>query len=458
MLRKSTYKRGFFLHHWTLTNEAWEHYEFLKESQWWSKARLTEHQIHRLNCLIAKCKKDNNFYADRLPDRIVDLSDLKKIPTVSKGDLAKALTAGKFNKCDNPVGRTGGSTGMNFSFLMTVDSLNMRWGTTQRCYEWTGYRFGERCFRLWHSTLGLDKTQAFKEKLDAFWSNRKFYPVFELNDNTMEKLVRDIMRKKPFLLDGYAESLHVLAEYIQKTQANPALCSRLYDAGIRGIVSSAQTLEEKSRKLIEKSFGCPVFNKYGAREFSGIAYQCNHMNGMHVCGESYIVEVDNERKDGSGDVLITDLYNDAMPFIRYRLGDIVTLEKDDSCECGRHTQIIKKVVGRKPVAIRGANGVFMPGTFFPHYFKDYEDIGFFQVIQEKLNSILIKLVPSHEGSIKKSTIEKIQSDMYKYFGTGTELIIEEVAKIPLTKVGKKPQAVRGMFFSDEDMETISNPK
>lgn len=435
-LRRSTYRRAFGLHHWTLTNGAWDAYERMLESQWWSRQRMEEYQVARLNDLFRHCHETRNFYASRVPQRINSLDELGRIEPVSKADLTAALNSGKFPGAF-PGGTTGGSTGVAFRFMMTPHSLDLRWGATMRGHEWTGYRFGEPCARLWHSTLGMTVKQAAKEMLDAIWSNRRFYPVFKMDDANMRKFIRQIQKARPTLIEGYAEALNVLARFIEQSEHRS-----LYDAGVKAVLSSAQTLEPETASLIERAFGCRVFNKYGAREFSGIAYQCDRVGPMHVVNESYVVEVVNPDENGDGDVLVTDIQNTAMPFIRYRLGDIVRMG-NGVCSCGRETQTIEKVVGRKPTVIIGANGVRMPGTYFPHYFKDFPEIDQFQVVQTMPGSVAINLVLSGNAV---AVCRKIRAEIASQLGMEQPCVaVRAVDEIKLTKVGKKPQAVIGFY-------------
>ena len=98
------------------------------------------------------------------------------------------------------------------------------------------------------------------------------------------------------------------------------------DLGQRPFYSSSQVLPDQSRRMIEETFGCGVFDKYGSREFSGIAYECDFHSGHHVMDESYIVEIlkngEPARPGEIGEVVITDLNNFCLPYIRYRIGDL----------------------------------------------------------------------------------------------------------------------------------------
>src|SRR6185295_20378238 len=120
-----------------------------------------------------------------------------------------------------------------------------------------------------------------------------------------------------------------------------------------------------SRQIIESNFQCGVFDKYGSREFSGIAYECEAHEGHHIVAENYIVEI---LKDGVpaepgelGEVVITDLNNFCMPLIRYRVGDLaVAMDNTKTCPCGRGLPRIGRIEGRTQAIIFGPNGLFMP--------------------------------------------------------------------------------------------------
>src|SRR5262249_2282364 len=153
-------------------------------------------------------------------------------------------------------------TGEPFVCFVDRKQLEIRWAATLRAQEQTGYRFGDPTVRLWHQTLGMSKSQIRKERLDAWLCNRTFVPVFKLFGKNLAQMVQVIEDARRVLLDGSAEALALLAHFIAARggmAVNP-----------RAVMSSAQTLPEASRRTIEAAFGCKVFDKYGAREFSGI--------------------------------------------------------------------------------------------------------------------------------------------------------------------------------------------
>ena len=110
--------------------------------------------------------------------------------------------------------------------------------------------------------------------------------------------------------------------------------------------------------------------------------------------ESYIVELlvdDRPAKPGEiGEVVITDLNNFSVPLIRYRIGDLaMAVDETQSCPCGRYLSRIGRIEGRTHAIVYCANGTWLPGSFFLHFFKDYEHaIRFFQIQQEEKGSLV----------------------------------------------------------------------
>src|SRR5205823_1358723 len=138
---------------------------------------------------------------------------------------------------------------------------------------------------------------------------------------TEERLLafhRDLLRRRPRVLQAYARSALLFARYLEHNGLTPWRP--------HSIVTSAEVLEPEERALVERVFGCRVFNRYGCREVSVIASECDAHQGMHVMAEGLLVEI--ETPDGPaapgvmGNLLVTDLLNFAMPMIRYRIGDL----------------------------------------------------------------------------------------------------------------------------------------
>lgn len=448
-LRMNIYYATMPLHAWLLRSSSKQIFLALRKTQFADASALAEFQLSQLQRIIWHAYVNVPYYRNAfkktgvVPQEIRTLEDIQKLPLLSKDDVANNVHYGLFET--NPDWKklhkivTSGSTGRPSTSYAEQAQLEIRQGSTLRSAEWTGWRIGDRQMRLWHQTLGMSSVQAFKEKFDAFLLKRKFIPAFELTEEALGKLVQQIEDYKPVLMDGYAESLNFLASY---TKSGHQISHKP-----KALMSSAQMLTTQTRDEIEGAMGCKVYDKYGAREFSGIAYECAS-GSKHVVGDSYLVEilVNNKKAkiDEVGEVVITDLNNFAVPMIRYRIGDLAVQVDQSLCECDRSFEKIGPIQGRTQALVHCANGRWIPGTFFAHFFKEYESqVLFFQVVQEvtgKFDLLVVKNVGwTSEGW------QHVVGDLREYVGD-TDLNVSFVDEIPLLKTGKRTPVVSKVKF------------
>ena len=132
------------------------------------------------------------------PSDIRSLDDLRKLPLLGKDDVRENLHFDLLS--DNHEKRkilkvtTSGSTGEPFVCYADQHQLEIRWAATQRSMEWTGYRFGDRCARLWHQTIGMSWPQILRERIDAWFNRRLFIPAFEMSDQNIASFVEQAAR------------------------------------------------------------------------------------------------------------------------------------------------------------------------------------------------------------------------------------------------------------------------
>lgn len=446
-LLKRAYFRTMPAHAWLLTRRTGDYYDELKRSQWLSPAHVRELQEMKLRRLIAHAYHHVGFYRERFdaaglrPEDIRGLADLERAPFLTKQDVRENLyfdlLSDNHHKSKILKITTSGSTGEPFVCFADQHQLEIRLATTLRAMEWTGWRFGDRQTRLWHQTLGMSWSQVVRERIDAWMLRRTFVPAFEMSEGAMQRFLDTLAASDPVLLDGYAESFNYLARHV--TKESTARVSP------RGIISSAQALPDDTRRAIEQAFRTRVFDKYGSREFSGIAYECNAHDGHHVMAESYVVEI---LKDGRparpgevGEVVITDLNNLCLPFIRYRIGDLAeAIAADAACACGRGLPRIGRIEGRVQSIVIGAGGQAIPGTYFSHLFKDYEHlVRQYQVIQEERGAIALKVVKGARFDAEQFEAALL-AELRRTLGVETRIDVEFVDLIPLVRTGKR-QAV-----------------
>jgi phenylacetate-CoA ligase len=158
----------------------------------------------------------------------------------------------------------------------------------------------------------------------------------------MPAYIRELERFQPVMISGYPSSLYPLALAFQKYA--------VAGLSVRAIYSTSETLFNSQRQVLEEAFGCKVFNAYGNSEMCGNIFECE-AGELHLRSEHSHIEI--LREDGvqcgpgeTGRLVCTNFSNRAFPLIRYDIGDIVIVSKDQTSKCGRGGVLIDNIVGR----------------------------------------------------------------------------------------------------------------
>ncbi len=443
------------LHSWSISRSAIKYYYELEQSQYFSKQEIREVQDKKLADIIQHAYQHVDYYRDLfdqhgiLPEEIKTVADLAKLPLLTKNDIRQnvhfGLLSDNHNKSKVRKINTSGSTGEPMTIYVDDFQLEMRWAASLRSAIWTGWQFGDKQARLWHQKIGMTRLQVFREHINALINRRLFIPAYELSNENLQKWIQKLEDYQPVLIDGYAESFNFLA-YYQKNCGFARLKPK-------AIISSAQELPLASREIIEQNFGCRVYDKYGSREFSGIAYEADVPGEHVVVSENYIVEIVDMNGQpvlpgGVGEILITDLNNRCMPLIRYRIGDLARAVDNDK-EFGTYPGLMRlgSIEGRTQAIIVAGNGRYLPGTFFAHFFKDYDHIiTHYQIIQEKIGEINLNLVKGIHFTDK--LFQDVFGQLKVHLGEESVINVEFVEHIPMGKTGKRQGSISRLNFDD----------
>ncbi|MEZ6150013.1 MAG: hypothetical protein R3C09_07810 [Pirellulaceae bacterium] len=412
----------------------------LEHSQWWTRQQLEELQFQRLRSMLEHCYQHSRYF-NRLwdagglhPSHLQSLSDFTRWPITSREtmrDCAKEIrTSLPGTGCVRK--RTGGSSGMPLEFLIDLAANERRIASSLRGYAWAGASPGTRQTHLWGMTLGAQsRMRSWKEHIyNRYLYRRDFINSFDVHEKETTSLVARINRYDPKIIVAYTTPLYCLARDIDQLG--------LKVAPPAAIIVGAEKLHDYQRKLIERVFAAPVFETYGSREFSLIGAECGRHQGLHLTMENLLIEVVDQ--DGTptpagqeGNIVVTDLFNVAMPFMRYAIGDraIAGLE---ACPCGRGLPLLRKISGRQLDVLITADGHRLAGEYFPHILKDYSAVRQFQVTQRQRDLIEMKFVVDRPwGDESRETLRRA---IQKSIGKSTTLLMSEVPSIPLTPAGK----------------------
>ena len=367
------------------------------------------------------------------PATIARERSLQKLPLLQRATITQQvqrLRATNISADRFVPNGTGGSTGEPLRFFDDREKAGWSDAAAWRSHRWYGVDVGDRCAYLWGSAFDLSRFQGLNGRLRARALNLLMLPAWELSERTASKFWTQLADFKPRLLLGYAGAVYEWARLLGE--------HREPITGLRAIVVSAETLYDDWRKVIERCFRVPVYNRYGGRDIHFVAQECPKRQGLHINSENVLVEI---VRDGQpvqpgelGEIVVTRLDNFAMPFIRYRSGDLgvmasLPVSVDALCHC-----LEKSKVGVQD-AIVTADGRIVSGLFFAHMMKDCPDVREFQIHQLALDRLLIAIVL--QGTQRFSSRERIERLVRHYMGSDTQIEFEIRDEIPFTPSGKR---------------------
>jgi phenylacetate-CoA ligase len=329
------------------------------------------------------------------PGAIRNLADLAALPILEKQDIQEqrdSMVTRDWPASDLVPNQTGGSSGTPLSFFVHRDRLHSRAAATLRHNRWAGWNLGDRVALLW----GAPRDRPAGSRKDCLRNllldRRLFLDAGHLTEARLATFAAALERFRPKVILAYAGAAALFARYLR------ARGGAVYRP--RSIITSAEVLEPGDRQLIEDTFGCPVFNRYGCREVSVIASECDHHTGLHTMAEGLVVEIVNAqgqpvRHGDVGSIVITDLLNRAMPLIRYRIGDLGAWDKGP-CPCGRSMPRLRTVAGRVTDFLVGGDSRLVSGVFLATYLVAHRpSLGQVQIMQEKAGQVLYRIRPGH---------------------------------------------------------------
>lgn len=372
--------------------------------------------------------------------------EIEKIPILTKEIIRnnwKELIAENTVKSEMIQNSTGGSTGEPLTFYQDNNYWALAVALDAYVRSWWDIKPYDKTAWIW----GADREFSdltIRERIYNWLQRVKSLNAFRMTESELLAFCKDLAQWKPPYLMGYSSALEAMAR-----------CARKYcldDITFKAIRSSAEMLWPYQRNEIEEVFNCPVFNFYGSREVNNIAAEDPICRKLHLISTWRLVEITNEAGQSqplgsAGFIIVTDLSNYAMPFIRYQNQDIGRLS-EHSCLCGRVNPVLDELIGRSSDIIRTPEGNLIHGEFFTHLFYGKDDIVKFQVHQTYLDKIVLRYIPASNTHTK--TVGAILDEMKKRVGPNMSISIQICSDIPLTSSGKHR-------FTISDVQPINFP-
>jgi phenylacetate-CoA ligase len=413
----------------------------LEKTQWWTPIDLENFQQKKLQSLLKHAYENVPYYHKIFkklklkPQDIKNSTCLQKLPILTKEIIRNNLNdliAQNYSKGKFIPYATGGSTGEPLSFFIDSQRYAQNMGAAYREWSWAEYNLGDKVAFLWGSPHDLSHRDEMKKKVSNFIQRKIMLDTYYMNEKTLDEYVRILRKFKPKIINAYASSVFLMALYIEK--------KGILDIRPKSILTSCEMLFDYQRKTIEKVFGCEVFDYYSGRDTALQAGECSEHSGYHLAIENAVTEFikDSEHVSSGelGKIIITDLSNYAMPFIRYEIGDL-GVPSDKKCPCGRGLPLMERVSGRMRDTIITKDGKYITGAFFMSLF--YDDFGKtkgikqFQFIQKAKDFMILNIVKGDDYS--QNIFDDILRKIHEQCGD-MKIEVKFVNSIPPTKSGK----------------------
>ncbi|RLI78387.1 hypothetical protein DRP05_07380 [Archaeoglobales archaeon] len=411
--------------------EIRKHLAWLKETQWLNRNEIEDIQNKKLKALIHHAYRNVPYYhrlfksLELTPDDVRSKEDLSKLPVLEKEDIRKNLNqliAQNIRKSRIIETQSSGSTGEPLKYYIDRASYSIGWAHTFRCWGWAGYGLGDPYVKI-----SLSARTNFKKKIQDMLMNCSYIHFSDVSEKTLLRFLE--VMKKGKIIRGFASSMYLISRLIKGRGIGEV-------PEPTAIMTTGDTLFPHYRETIESVFNCELFDGYGG-ESTPIAFECEEHSGYHLCDESVIVEFLKNGEEASpgelGSIVFTNLDNFAMPFIRYKVNDVGV--KGEDCSCGRGLSLMKSVEGRNTDIVVTPSGRFIVVQFFANLFKYLEGVNQFQVIQDEIDKLEVRIVINER--FRDSDEEYIFSKLKDQVGEDMDLIIKFVKSIPPTKSGKR---------------------
>ncbi|MEP7380618.1 MAG: hypothetical protein ABI910_02975 [Gemmatimonadota bacterium] len=366
---------------------------FRAASRHWSASQREAAVLRQLQVVVRRAAARTPFYAARLraagfdPSRELTFADFAHLPILERADVAEhgpAMVCPDVPPAQRKRDGTGGSTGAPLQYWSGPEERAWRLSGQDFFMESLGVGRGASIAFLWgHHIDSRERTQ-WRERLRDVVTNRRWYDCFRISPSVFLDYHRQMHAFAPSAIVAYASALDGMA-------------GALLDHSIRAtyptrrVITGAEKLWSAQRARVEAAFAAPVHERYGSRDVGFIAGQYEGSAGAPLLVDWANLLIEPETDDPESAILVTKLHADAMPMIRYRVGDVARFPAGS--RPGHPVWELPEVVGRQLDGLHLPDGRWVHGVGIPHLMKE-QPLHEFQIRQNEDYSIDVLIVPN----------------------------------------------------------------
>lgn len=376
----------------------------------WVENRLLEMKRHAI--------EQTEFYKDY---KVTD-----EFPVVNKMILIKnhdACHAKSGYQKPIHISSTSGSTGTPFRVTQDYIKRNRTIADLKVFGELCDYPSHERMVFFRVINARLHRTQEQEDQENIYYIDSS-----DLGDTHLEEMKNALLEKKPRIVFSYSSTLVELAKYIERSGIPGSGFS------MKSVLTGGEGLSDENRKLLENVFGCTVYRRYSDMELGILGQDMGNGSEYVLNWGSYYFEtlkLDSNEPTEPGEVgriVITDLFNDAFPMIRYDTGDLGILDSSHPNELPK----LKEIYGRVRDCVYAIDGRLISPAKVSVMMRESEGVKQWQFIQETKDKYILKL-----NCEKGIDVEAYMIKFKGLLGEDANIEVQLVDEIPVTSSNKR---------------------
>lgn len=404
-----------------------------------SMNKLTLEELKSIQSL--KYSKFINFVYNNSPfykNLFIGISDFNKIENISslpiiKKEEVRSNISNMYTsdiKSGN-IFKTGGTTGKSLEVMFTSDDVQERIALLNNFRGNFGYNLGKKT--AWFSGKNLISKKDLIRK--RFWKtdfiyNVRYYSTFHIHSKYLKFYIENLLKYKPEYLVGFPSTMYEIAKFgILNNVEFPANT-------VKAIFPTAETITKEIRDTIETFFKSNLYNQYASSEGAPFIYECKNKK-LHLELQSGVFEVLDENNNESieGRLVVTSFTTHGTPLVRYDIGDKITLNNKDICNCGNKNPLVSSILGRVSDYIYSEETGKINLGNISNCLKGVKGIIKFQIQQNIKESIII-LIEKDTDQFKEDDEKLFIKNLRERLGDKIKITFNYVDEIPSESSGK----------------------
>ena len=376
--------------------------------------------------LLEHARKTTKFYSKYTQNKIEDFPVMNKRMIIENYEEIKSskYIGKKLHKMS-----TSGSTGTPFTVVQDKIKRSRVIAEVLFFGKICGYTFGQRqvFFRVWVNSVK-------KSKLKQFLQNMITEDISNLDSDKMQQ-IKELLTKDKKIKNilSYSSTMGQVSKYLLEKGLTPK------DFSVKSIICGSELLQDETRNNLKKVFNSNIVSRYANEENGILGQECIEKQEFHLNTSSYYFEflkLDEDKKAEKGElarIVITDLYNYALPMIRYDTGDLAIVG-DATCDI-KVNAVIKEIFGRKVDLIYNTEGQALSPHAITNNMWNTQNIKQFKFTQISKDEYVILL--NVEKNFDKEQEKEIKEKFIKILGNNAKIKIEYTDEIPVLASGKR---------------------